>query len=760
MKNSHKAFYKSKSVTAGGMCVALAGLPSVYAADDAGGGPIILDQVKVIGEPDGIEEIPGSAHVLTEEDIRTQSYDDVNRVLRKVPGVYLREEDGFGLFPNISIRGVDTSRSAKLTLMEDGVLTAPAPYSAPAAYYSPTAGRMSGIEVLKGTSQIRYGPHITGGVINYLSTPIPFEHTAYLKSIYGTDNEIRVHGYTGDTIAGEVGHIGYLLEGYFRTTDGFKTIDLTPDFRNGEDTGFTNVEPMLKLSWEPPTTTYQRFEFKYGYTDRDANETYLGLSEEDFKANPFRRYAASRFDNIDTEHHRTYLRHFFAPTDNLDIITTAYYSTFNRNWFKLHDLRNIPGVGNLSLSGALAGEAGGVGLAVLKGEAAGTLRIRNNNREYYLKGIESVAHYRFETGDSDHELAVGVRYHSDRERRFQRDELFTQEANGTISDRDPGTPGNAGDRLEETDALAIYIKDRIEIGKWAITPGIRYEYLDQNHEDFAQPDSGGTNTLDLFAGGIGISYRHSNEWNIFGGVHRGFSPPGPRSAIIDGLNEETSIGMELGARYTHGSGALTAEAIGFFTRFEDLIVIDNIGGTGTGNTENFGKVDSYGVEFLAQLDAGIANNWGFKNPYFLTLTYTNAEQRSDAVSTDPESIFSFGRKGNKVPYIPELTLTVGSGLEFARWGINVTASYSDETFTSASNTSEQVDGLGNPDARFGKTDDFIVVDLAGHINLKKGIRAIAGVHNLFDEEYIASRQPHGPRPGKARFSYIGLEFDF
>ena len=445
---------------------------------------VILDKVMVIGNPVNVEGMPGSAHVVTKEDIRQQSYDDVSRVLRKVPGVYVREEDGFGLFPNISLRGVDTTRSAKVTIMEDGILMAPAPYSAPAAYFSPTVGRMSGLEVLKGSSQIKYGPHITGGVVNYLATAIPRKKTVYLKTQYGNFNELRAHAYVGNTIeTAQAGRFGFLFEGYARMNDGFKTIDQTPDFRDDDDTGFKKMEPMIKLSWEPPTAFHQRLQFQYGQTDLDANETYLGLSEADFKKDPFRRYSASRFDNITSTQRRTHLRYGIAPTENLDIITTMYYTNFKRNWYKLNDIRNVNG-NTLGLAEALAGAQNGEGLACLKGNLACTLRVRDNKREYATKGIESVAFYRFGMGTVQQEVTTGIRFHQDWVRRFQVDDDYIQAANGTISNLIGGTPGGAGDRRQKTKALALYLQDTITINKWSVIPGIRYERLDQIFKDY------------------------------------------------------------------------------------------------------------------------------------------------------------------------------------------------------------------------------------------------------------------------------------
>ena len=176
---------------------------------------ILMKEVSIIGSKYNIKDIAGSAAFLDVQEIREHTVDDINRILRRVPGVNIREEDGMGLFPNISMRGVDSARTAKVTVMEDGVLMAPAPYSAPSAYYTPTTGRMSGIEVLKGSSQIKYGPHTTGGAINFLSTAVPTTDTVYSKSTFGTYNEIRNHTFFGTTEVMEGGgKFGYLIEYY------------------------------------------------------------------------------------------------------------------------------------------------------------------------------------------------------------------------------------------------------------------------------------------------------------------------------------------------------------------------------------------------------------------------------------------------------------------------------------------------------------------------------------------------------------------
>ena len=82
---------------------------------------VLMQEVSIIGSKFNIKNIAGSAAYLDVQEIREHNVADINRLLRRVPGVNLRQEDGFGLFPNVSLRGVDAACSSKVTIMEDGV---------------------------------------------------------------------------------------------------------------------------------------------------------------------------------------------------------------------------------------------------------------------------------------------------------------------------------------------------------------------------------------------------------------------------------------------------------------------------------------------------------------------------------------------------------------------------------------------------------------------------------------------------------------
>jgi len=734
-------------------------VPAVWAED---ANRVILDEVKVVGSKSNVKQIAGSAAYIDATDIQKQNYDNVDRVLRKVPGVYTREETGQGIFPNISIRGVDPGRSTKVTIMEDGILTAPAPYSAPAAYYSPTVGRMSGLEVLKGSSQVRYGPRTTGGVINYLSTNIPTQEEYYLKASFGTFGEIRNHLYFGNTIHTDSGNFGYLIENYDRRNEGFRHINETADFRNGNDNnGLKNTEPMVKMSFEPNTDKYQRFEFKFGYTKREVNETYLGLNESLFNQDPFQRLAASRFDKLDSEHFRTYLRHFIEMSDQTNIVTTAYGNHFFRNWQKSHDCRSTAS----SLSTCITSDAG---LALLNGTGAGTWRLRNNNRNYYLYGLQTRATHTTTIGATDHKFSAGVRYHYDQIRRFQFNEDYTQDSSGAITSRSDGAPGSAGNRRQKTTALAINLEDEIKYGKWTVKPGVRYEHLWQRFQRFApESEQDRERNYGVVTGGGNANYKLNDRQDIFGGVFRGVSTPDPSGATKTGterVEEETSIGYEFGTRYTRPEHGFSTELIGFWTDFDDLVVSAITGASGAleGETSNLGEVRSRGIEFQVQYDPAVSRGWSFNNPWYFTFTYTNAEFTSDAASAaiDEENIFTGAKDGNEVPYVPDVQFAIGTGFEFEKFSINFDGQYISETFGTGDNATTEVNLGGAADPRFGLVDDVFLLDASMAYQFNSNVKAFTNFRNITDETYIASRLPHGIRAGAPFQMFGGMEFHF
>src|SRR5690606_31281140 len=146
---------------------------------------------------------------------------DIHRILRAVPGVYLQEEEGFGHRPNIGIRGSGQDRSSRIAILEDGVLIAPAPYSAPAAYYFPSSRRVYAAEVLKGPAAITVGPRTIGGAVNLISAPIPNVWSAVVDYFYGQNDS-----HDARVVAGGSGeHYGVVFETVQTKSDGFKTID-------------------------------------------------------------------------------------------------------------------------------------------------------------------------------------------------------------------------------------------------------------------------------------------------------------------------------------------------------------------------------------------------------------------------------------------------------------------------------------------------------------------------------------------------------
>lgn len=715
-----------------------------------------LDAFQVIGSQEAVSNMPGSGFYFGPELLERFELTNINDILRQAPGVYVRDEDGYGLFPNISIRGVDTNRSGKVTLMEDGILSAPAPYSSPSAYYSPTAGRMSGIEILKGSSQIQYGPHTTGGVINYISTPIPETTEGFTELSYGTDHTINGHLWYGGTMETELGTFGGVVELYHEQTDGFREIQesVNGTYDGSDDTGYERTDYMVKLSFEPKWERRNHFELKLGYGELDANETYLGLSDADLKDDPWQRYAASAKDNIETEHFRSYLRHLLEFDTDSRLSTTLYYNAFTRDWNKLD-----------KVNGDNPAELIQTDPGVLRGETTGDFKVKSNDREYYLFGIQSKLEHRFETGDLRHNLSLGARLHKDKIDRYQDAKTYNGVFAGDFDDSAATTtstgPDQEGDREQETVALALFVQDRIETGNWTFTPGLRWEHINWDYirRDKKTPADKDDGSYSVFAYGAGFEYALDNQYaKIFGGYHRGFSVPSPGGKKEgNDYDEEISDTFELGYRYDNPN-SFYLEAVGFYTSLQDLIVQDSIaGGPGDGNV---GNVETLGFELLAGADLGQLWDQSYGIPVRLAFTYTDATLDGDAASEKAESIFSAGVDGNQMPYIPEFQLSFTTGLEFEKLSLYAMITYVDERYADAGNSSDSINPHGDPDARFGKLDAFITVDLSAKYQLTDDLEIFANASNIFEEEYVTSRIPHGPRAGAPRLFSAGFNYSF
>lgn len=693
----------------------------------------------------GIRKLPGSAYYISPLEIEKFNYSDIHCVLKSIPGVNIQEEDGYGLRPNIGLRGSGVSRSSKITLMEDGVLMAPAPYCAPSAYYFPTTGRMYAVEVLKGSSQIKYGPFTTGGALNLISTPIPQNLSGKININGGSFWGRNIHGYIGNTH----GNFGYLVESFNYGSNGFKQLD------NGGNTGFNKNDFITKLQFSSneDARINQSLLLKLGYCQETSNETYVGLTENDFEISPYRRYAGSQMDVMNSTQNQISLTHTIKPRKGINLATTFYRNNFQRNWYKLSAVRDSLD-NKVGISSILSAPDHHnrhyellTGTSSVYGES---FYVKGNNRSYYAQGIQSALDLNFETGQIIHDIQVGIRYHQDEMDRFQNQDQYSMN-NGVMFQTSVGEMGTESNRIRTAYALASHIQYNLKYNNLDITPGLRYEKIDLQEVDYgkADPERQGNdanfkeNAIQVFVPGIGFNYSINDKTSVYGGLHKGFAPPG----VTEGSLPEESINYEAGTKFF--SPNLNFQTVLFYTDYKNLLGNDlaATGGNGSGTFYNGGAARTMGIELFATMNTLrlFKLKSKFKMPITFSYTYTNAEF-SSSFESDFES-WGDVYEGYEFPYLAKHQVAGKLSLCFDKVEFYLNAKYNSTMRAQAGN--DEISSVEN-------IPGYLILDgvLKYHINEK--ICLNLNIQNLTNKAYVVALRPAGLRPGLPRIIQFGI----
>lgn len=717
---SHK--FLVSSLTA---AVALS-LSATAMAKDAGGVERNFEQITVIGSQAAINDIPGSATFISDEELQKFEFTDISRVLASVPGVYVQEEDGYGLRPNIGMRGTGTGRNDKISVMEDGVLVAPAPYSAPSAYYFPTMGRMESIEVLKGAASVKYGPRTTGGVLNLLSRSLPTEANSSMGMVdaaLGSDGYYKGHAY----FAKEKNNTAGLIEVFSYGADGFKELPVGDD-----NTGFEKNDVLVKFGHTFGENDAHNIEFKAKYSEETSDETYMGLTNADYQENPNRRYAASQNDEMNTRHNAYQVNYAYRFGEGYEFLATAYLNDFHRNWYKASK------VSESYLEQYSEFEANPTA------EGIENIGVKANNRDYQAKGVQSELHI----PAGDHYITVGVRYHEDEMDRFQWEDKYTLNQDLSMTLTSQGAPGSNSNRLDSAKASTLFIQDEWTMDALVVSAGLRYEDITITREEWAKSDptrSQGltkdiSNDTEILVPSLGATYTLNDNVTLLAGIQKGYAPAAPGNADQD---EEESVNIEFGSRFN--ANGFNGEVIAFFSDYDNMhgnctaavgCSDDNIG-----DQYNYGEVEVSGFEFSA---GRTFNTASVAFPVKLTYTYTDSEFKN----TFDSEIWGSVEKGDAMPYVPENQVALSFGAEVNNFVVNSQIRYVSDAHADLSDS-----GLNAIDSR-------VVWDLAAKYLIDENQKVYLSVDNLFDNTYIANRANGGIQPGKPRSVQMGYSYSF
>lgn len=683
---------------------------------------VVVLASSIVDMPEAFTRIPGSVDILDRRALDASRVFTVNDALRKVTGVFAREEEGFGLRPNIGIRGLNPTRSTKVLLLEDGIPLTYAPYGDNASYYHPPVDRFESIEVIKGSGQILYGPMTIGGVINYITPNPPEKPRGALTLIGGNRDYLNGHL----TYGGTWGGTGLLFD-YMRKQG--------KGARENERTGLNdaNLKIVTALGSKHALT------IKGNYYGENSQVTYSGLRLDEYLANP--RQNPFLNDRFLGDRYGASVTHAYVVRNEVVLTTNFYGSMFFRDWWRQSS--------NSNQRPNRRGDPGCRGMEDLLTTCGNEGRLR----KYYTWGIEPRVRAFDRLFGIRGETEFGFRAHFERQDRKQMNGQAPTARTGIIVE----------DNERKNQAYSGFLQHRFLLGRWTITPGLRLEHVRYERTNrLANRGAGasGRTHLTEVIPGIGITFAPASHTTIFGGAHRGFAPPRTEDIIdnaggtID-LDPERSWTYEVGVRSWPVSG-VKLEATFFRMDFENQIVPASVAG-GLGATfTNAGETLHQGVEFTGRVDMGSLLRMTHNVSARVAYTYIPTAK---FVGTRLSNIPGFGSvsvSGNRLPYAPrrlmnlQLGYTHPKGFDALLEAVHVSDQFGDDLNTIAP----------TPDGQRGVLPASTVWNLTMNYRVEsRGLTFFVTVKNLFDRLYIADRT-RGIRPGPPRLVHGGLRFQF
>jgi Fe(3+) dicitrate transport protein len=719
--------------------------PGAMSAGDSALPGVLLRDIIVRLRPEDARTIGGSAQTLDEETLEQFRYADPQQLMLQVPGVYVRQEDAFGLRPNIGMRGASSDRSRKVTLMEDGILFGPAPYSAPAAYYFPLVNRMTGMEVYKGPAAILYGPQTIGGAVNFLSRPVPTPGSGVRSG--------RVEGALGNFLFGRahawggvaLDRVAFSVEGLHLGTQGFKELD------GGGPTGFDRTELLARtlIDIGRDARMPQQLELRAGYSRERSDETYLGLTESDFRDNPWRRYVASSQDLMTWQRMEFQARHRVDLSRQTALRSAVYRHDMTRTWYRLNGMQTGPPLTEILANPGIPRNR--VYLDVLRGEEDSTeaerLLVANNDRSFVSQGAQTELTTRLWTGAMEHRVRGGVRLHYDRiDRRHDQDGWDMEEGRMVRNESASGVP-TARNRGETT-ALAAHVQWATTWDNLTVAPGVRTEIIASTFTDeLARREI--RDQQQVVLPGVGLHYALPAGWGLLAGVHQGFSPVAPGQS--PDVQPERATNSEFGVRYQEQARGQLLEVVGFHSAYGNLVG-DCSFSSGCSEAQldrqfNTGDVRVMGVEVAAAAAPEVSA--GVRLPMRVAYTFTDSRFQSAFRSENPQ--FGDVEEGDALPYVPAHQLFAQAGFTHPRVAAHLGFTLVDRMRETAGS---------REDAAGEFTDRYAMLDAQVQVQVVEGLHLFARGENLNGARALAARLPFGPRPARPRMGQLGATWVF